>query len=221
MSFSFSALSRDMRPPTVPVRPAPTWTPSPTPSPSLSLSLWRVVVCKLFASLLSRGINLQAIDRCCQRASQAKTQTNGQTAMLFLLFLLLLPTLACQSALLWQDKIIYSVAPLSLSLSLLLLLPAPSLQLSTRELASDRSSLRVAAVAGYKGNLICWQFSVNCRPPFVCPTPLPPCTLLWLPNLICAFLYLWLVDSFSLIVGRFAFRLPIWSESCGRFVKSQ
>lgn len=114
--------------------------------------------------------------------------------------------------------------PPSLSLSLLLLLPAPSLQLSTRELASDRSSLRVAAVAGYKGNLICWQFSVNCRPPFVCPalpSLLPPCTLLCLPNLICAFLYLWLVDSFSLIGGRFAFRLPIWSESCGRFVKSQ
>lgn len=89
-----------------------------------------------------------------------------------------LPTLACQSALLWQDKIIYSAAPLSLSLSLLLLLPAPSLQLSTRELASDRSSLRVAAVAGYKGNLICWQFSVNCRPPFVCPhsLPLAPCS---------------------------------------------
>lgn len=64
--------------------------------------------------------------------------------------------------------------------SLSLLLPAPSLQLSTRELASDRSSLRVAAVAGYKGNLICWQFSVNCRPPFVCPTPLPLCTLLCL-----------------------------------------
>lgn len=78
MSFSFSALSRDMRPPTVPVRPAPTWTPSPTPSPSLSLSLWRVVVCKLFASLLSRGINLQAIDRCCQRASQAKRRTDRQ-----------------------------------------------------------------------------------------------------------------------------------------------
>lgn len=115
LSFSFSALSRDMRPPTVPVRPAPTW----TPSPSLSLSLWRVVVCKLFASLLSRGINLQAIDRCCQRASQAKTQTNVQTEMLFLLLLLLLllllPTLACQSALLWQDKIIYSAAPLPLS----------------------------------------------------------------------------------------------------------
>lgn len=111
--------------------------------------------------------------------------------------------------------------PPSLFLSLLLLLPAPSLQLSTRELASDRSSLRVAAVAGYKGNLICWQFSVNCRPPFVCPHSLPPCTLLCLPNLICAFLYLWLVDSFSLIGGRFAFRLPIWSESCGRFVTSQ
>lgn len=105
--------------------------------------------------------------------------------------------------------------------SLSLFLSAPSLQLSTRELASDRSSLRVAAVAGYKGNLICWQFSVNCRPPFVCPHSLPPCTLLCLPNLICAFLYLWLVDSFSLIGGRFAFRLPIWSESCGRFVKSQ
>lgn len=149
-------------------------------------------------------------------ASQSSKETNGQTEMLFLL-LLLLPTLACQSALLWQDKIIYSAAPLSL----LLLLPAPSLQLSTRELASDRSSLCVAAVAGYKGNLICWQFSVNCRPPFVCPHSLPPCTLLCLPNLICAFLYLWLVDSFSLIGGRFAFRLPIWSESCGRFVKSQ
>lgn len=150
-----------MRPPTVPVRPALTWTPAP--SPSLSLSLWRVVVCKLFASLLSRGINLQAIDRCCQRASQAKRRTDS------LLLLLLLPTLACQSALLWQDKIIYSAAPLSLSPSLSLFLAAPSLQLSTRELASDRSSLRVAALAGYKGNLICWQFSVNCRPPFVCP----------------------------------------------------
>lgn len=211
-----------MRPPTVPVRPAPTWTPSPTPSPSLSLSLWRVVVCKLFASLLSRGINLQAIDRCCQRASQAKRQTNGQTEMLFLLLLLLLlPTLACQSALLWQDKIIYSAAPLSLSPSLSLFPAAPSLQLSTRELASDRSSLRVAALAGYKSNLICWRFSVNCRPPFVCPHSPPSLHLLWLPNLICAFLYLWLVDSFSLIGGRFAFRLPIWSESCGRFVKSQ
>lgn len=116
---------------------------------------------------------------------------------------------------------LFTQLPLSLSLSLLLLLPAPALQLSTRELASDRSSLRVAAVAGYKGNLICWQFSVNCRPPFVCPHSLPPCTLLCLPNLICAFLYLWLVDSFSLIGGRFAFRLPIWSESCGRFVTSQ
>lgn len=153
-------------------------------------------------------------------ASQSSKETNGQTEMLFLLFLLLLPTLACQSALLWQDKIIYSAAPLSVPLSPSLA-ACSLLQLSTRELASDRSSLRVAAVAGYKGNLICWQFSVNCRPPFVCPTPLPPCTLLCVPNLICAFLYLWLVDSFSLIGGRFGFRLPIWSESCGRFVKSQ
>lgn len=161
-----------MRPPTVPVRPAPTWTPSPTTSPSLSLSLWRVVVCKLFASLLSRGINLQAIDRCCQRASQAKTQTNGQTEMLFLLLLLLLHCPPSPASLHFYGKTkLFTQLPLSLSLSLLLLLPAPSLQLSTRELASDRSSLRVAAVAGYKGNLICWQFSVNCRPPFVCPTP--------------------------------------------------
>lgn len=145
LSFSFSALSRDMRPPTVPVQPdsAPTWTPSltpsPSPSPSLSLSLWRVVVCKLFASLLSRGINLQAIDRCCQRASQADGQTRQP-----LLLLLLLPTLACQSALLRQDKIIYSAAPAPTPFSLL---PrTPSLQLSTRELASDRSSLRVLVI---------------------------------------------------------------------------
>lgn len=180
MSFSFSALSRDMRPPTVPVRPAPTWTPSPTPSPSLSLSLWRVVVCKLFASLLSRGINLQAIDRCCQRASQPKRRTDRQRCC---------SSFCCSSScctahprlpvctFMARQNYLLS-CPSLFSLSLLLLLPAPSLQLSTRELASDRSSLRVAAVAGYKGNLICWQFSVNCRPPFVCPhsSPLAPCS---------------------------------------------
>lgn len=175
MSFSFSALSRDMRPPTVPVRPAPTW----TPSPSLSLSLWRVVVCKLFASLLSRGINLQAIDRCCQRASQAKRRTDRQRCCSSCSSYCCPPSPA--SLHFYGKTKLFTQLPLSLSLSLLLLLPAPSLQLSTRELASDRSSLRVAALAGYKGNLICWQFSVNCRPPFVCPalatpSPLAPCS---------------------------------------------
>lgn len=162
MSFSFSALSRDMRPPTVPVRPAPTW----TPSPSLSLSLWRVVVCKLFASLLSRGINLQAIDRCCQRASQAKRRTDRQRCCSSCSSYCCPPSPASLHFY-GKTKLFTQLPPLSLSL-FLLLLPAPSLQLSTRELASDRSSLRVAALAGYKGNLICWQFSVNCRPP---PTP--------------------------------------------------
>lgn len=155
-----------MRPPTVPVRPAPTWTPAPTPSPSLSLSLWRVVVCKLFASLLSRGINLQAIDRCCQRASQAKRRTDRDAVPPAPPPTAAHPRLPVCTFMARQN---YLLSCPSLSPSLYLFLTAPSLQLSTRELASDRSSLRVAAFAGYKGNLICWRFSVNCRPPFVCP----------------------------------------------------
>lgn len=86
-------------------------------------------------------------------------------------------------------------------------LPPPSHSLVAIVHAGIGQRSFIASCAGYKGNLICWQFSVNCRPPFVSlslPPSSPTCHLLCLPNLICAFLYLWLVDSFSLIGGRFS-----------------
>lgn len=94
-------------------------------------------------------------------------------------------------------------------LASLLPLPATLLQLSTRELASDR----LVASCG-SGNLICCQFycKLRCSNPSA-PLP-PPCyatgRLIEFVHLLARCIY-GLVDSFPLIGGRFSV-LPIWSE---------